>query len=58
MAYEADIEKKIIGAMAGFKKGTKTAKDVVVLIKKLRESNTLMADSYNKELVEAINKKK
>lgn len=58
MAYEADLERKITGALNGYKNGTKTEVEVVTLIKKLRESNSGLADDYNKKLLIAIKAKK
>lgn len=57
MAYEADLEKKITGAILGFKIGTKTAKEVSDLIKKLRESNPALADDHNTKFVAAARDK-
>lgn len=55
---EAELDKKLTGALSGFKKGTKTAKDVTTLIKSMRTVNPAQADDWNKKLLEAIQTKK
>jgi hypothetical protein len=57
MAYAEKLENKVIGAISGFKNGTKTVLEVTDAIKKLREANPGLADDYNKKLLEAIKAK-
>lgn len=55
---EAILDKKLTGALMGFKADTKTAKDVTDLIKQMRTVNSAMADDWNAKLLKAINAKK
>lgn len=57
MAYEVTLEKKITGAISGFKNNTKTAKEVNDLIAQLRKINPGLADDHNKKFVEAAREK-
>jgi len=57
MAFEDQLQKKIKGAIFGFKQGTKTAKEVNDLIKRMEGVNAEIAKDLNKEFVEAANEK-
>lgn len=57
MSYEETLERKVIGAISGFKNNTKTAKEVTVAIELLSAKNKLLAEDYQKKFVEAAREK-
>ena len=47
----------MIGALMGFKNGTKTAAEVTTILKAFKASNALLAEDYEKKFVEAARAK-
>lgn len=50
---EAELEKKLTGAIFGFKNGTKKPAEVQSLINQLKAVNPLLAEDYSKKYVQA-----
>jgi hypothetical protein len=57
MSYEHSLEKKVKGALIGFKNGTKTVAEVNAAIKNLREANDALATDFNNEFVQIVRDK-
>jgi hypothetical protein len=52
------LEKKVIGALLGFRHGTKTGAEVIHAITALRKSNPLLAEDYEMKYINLVKSKK
>ena len=52
------LEKKVIGALLGFRHGTRTGADVMVALNSLKKSNPLLAEDYERKYIDLVKAKK
>jgi len=51
------LEKKVIGALLGFRHGTKTGAEVIHILNVLKKSNPLLAEDYERKYINLVKSK-